>query len=151
MNALKQFLLKASAYTVLILSVFYVFGAFSGITEHGISWHKYLLILGYGLLISAAEAISAMLTKHRVLANIINYTVLLSGFLIIFVLSTKTTGSIATKIFIAIALFTVLYVLARLCIFFIKKATDRADKGKKQFKSSTKDKAPKYRSLYGDN
>ena len=151
MSALKQFLMKASTYTVIILSVFYIFGAFSGITEHGISWHKYLLILGFGLLISAAELLSKLLAKHKVLANLINYAVLLSGFLIIFVLSTETTGSVATKIFIAIALFTVLYALVRLGIFLVKKAINKAGGEKSQLRKAAEDKTPKYRSLYGDN
>ena len=151
MNAFKQFLLKASAYTVVILSAFYIYGGIAGITEHGISWHKYLLILGYGLLISTAEIISGILVKHRVLANLINYAVLLSGFIIIFVLSTNTTGSVATKIFIAVALFTVIYVLIRLCIYLIKKAISKSSIVKKQpVKPETKKKSA-YRSLYGDN
>ncbi len=151
MSQFKQFLMKASLYTVVILSVFYIFGAISGITEHGISWHKYLLILGYGLLISLSEMISGMMTGRKALGGIINYTVLLSGFLIIFVFSTKTTGSALTKAFVAIVLFSAVYALLKLVIYLIKKAVSKKTAPQKQLKNQTDGKTTKYRSLYGDN
>ena len=149
MNGFKDFLLKASAYTVIILSVFYIVGAFSGITEHGISWHKYLLILGYGLLISASELLARLFPKRKILGILINYTALLLGFLVVFIFSSET-GSVATKIFIAIALFTVIYAVVRVTAMLVKKAIDKANPGKKALKRLKEEKdRPKYTPLYG--
>lgn len=149
MNGFKDFLLKASAYTVIILSIFYVVGAFSGITEHGIPWHKYLLILGYGLLISAAELLVKLFPKRKMLGMLINYFALLIGFLVVFVFSSET-GSVATKIFIAIALFTVVYAVVRVALMLVRKAIEKANPGKKALKRLKEEKdKPKYTPLYG--
>ena len=156
MKKIKDFLLKTCGYAILILSVFYIFSAFLGASAYGILWDRFLVIIGYSLLISAADLLYSVLPIHKALCVLIHYALLLAGFIPIFIFLGAYASSPITpqRVFIAVAFFSILYFLAALAVWGVKALAAKVGKGSlaKEEKTPKKKKKtkPEYRSLYSD-
>ena len=151
MKKIENLLLHSTAYTVLILLIFYIFGAASDFTDAYISFPTFLTILGFGAIISVAGMIFSIKKIHLALRALIHYIVLLVAFCVIFI----TTGNISSggqgAIFISVAIFTVFYftifAISLAVISAVRKADENIDKKiKAELKKEAK--TAKYKSLY---
>ncbi len=151
MDKLKSFVLKSCTYTVLILALCYTFSGASNTSGVGIPWHRFLIVLGYGLLISASEMIYKITSLHKLLRLGVQYAVLLSGFMVVFVLNGNANGANPMKIFVAVMIFTLIYGIGWGIVLAVKRIMAKADKGgKKSPVKPEKPGKPKYKSLYSD-
>ncbi len=113
MRVFKKFVLNACLYSVLILTLFYIFAAISEMSDSVIGIGKYFTIIGFGAVISASILIFETKLK-TVLKYIINYGVLLCAFCVIFLSSASGSGNAAARTFAAVVLFTIFYSLVLL-------------------------------------
>lgn len=147
MNKLKGFLYKTAAYTVILLFVLYVSLALAGVTDQGVPIAKFFLVLGYAALITGAGLVVGLLSCKMIYKIILHYSILLSGFIVIYYNSGVVGSSNAAKLFIAISLFTVVYALVRIAIHLIGRekapAKGTGESGKKKAEE------PKYTSRFG--
>lgn len=148
MKNIKDFLLKASAYTVLILSVFYIYGGIAGLSENGIHWTRFLIIAGFGTLISGVEQLNSCLPIRDIFKRVINYTILLVGFIVVFFLA-GTAELKPSTFFIAVVLFSVAYLAISLIAIGVRKLWNKLP-GDKSENATEKPKKKEYQSLYGD-
>ena len=151
MKKIQSLLLNATAYTVLILALFYLFAAVTGYTQGGIGFPMYALILGFGLVISLASLIFKAEKLSRPVQFIAHYAVLFVAFLLIFVISGNIKGQGESVIFSSILIFTFFYAIVSAVVYLCRRAISRADKkvDEKMAKKSPaqKKKAP-YKPIY---
>ncbi|MBR2930998.1 MAG: hypothetical protein IKC32_07190 [Clostridia bacterium] len=149
MNKLKGFLYKTAAYTVILLFVLYVSLALAGVTDQGVPIAKFFLIMGYAALITGAGLLVGLLSCRMIYQIILHYSILLSGFIVIYYNSGVVGSSNAAKLFIAISLFTLVYALVRITLYLIRRgkapAKESGDPGQKKKKAEE----PKYTSRFG--
>ena len=149
MKKIENLLLKACGYTILILILFYAV-AFTGFTTPAIQLPTFLLILVFGIVISAAGMILYVNSLKPILRVLIHYAVMLVSFFIVFILGGKLHTGGSSTIFAAIILFTFLYALIFAIVYFIRRAVISADKAidKKSAAQSKRKKKKPYTPLY---
>lgn len=129
MKVFKKLVLNACLYSVLILTLFYIFAAISEMTDSVIGIGKYFTILGFGAIISASVLIFDTKLKE-ILKYIINYAVLLTAFCVIFLSSASGSTNAVARAFAAIVIFTIIYALVLLFKYLFgilwKKRTKKA-------------------------
>ncbi len=148
MKNIKEFVSKASVYTVLILSIFYIYGGISSLSQNGIHWTRFLIIAGYSCLIAGVDIFNRQLPIKNVFKTLIHYTVLLVGFVVVFF----TAGTAEIKpatFFIAFVLFSVTYLAVSLISLGVKKLWNKLPSDKSE-PTADKPKKKEYHSLYGD-
>lgn len=109
MKKIENLLLRAAGYTVLILLMFYIFGLASDFTDAYINFQTFMLIFGFGVLISLAGLIFSVKKLILALRVLIHYVVLLVAFCVIFISTGNISSAGGGAIFTAVIIFTVLY------------------------------------------
>lgn len=149
MKKLGKLLSEACIYATLMLFAVLVFAEAFGLGGNGISFARFAAVFGYSLLISIANLIKRALSTNIFIKTSIHYALTLSGFIFLFAFLGNMNNAAPTKIFVAIALFSVFYATIALSVWLVRKYI---------LKSSTPAPArcasgPKgeYTSLYGDN
>ena len=139
MKQFNRFVFRGCLYTVLILTAFYFIALIANFPDKNISIGKYFLILGFGMLISASKMLFE-LKINVVIKYLTNYSVLLAAFCVVFVSSTSSGVNIASKIFISIVIFSVIYSACLLItrVIFRQKSCDGKLSGKYISKFSDK-------------
>lgn len=110
MKAFKKFLMNACLYTVIILTLFYLFAAMSELSASVIGVTKYFTILAFGALISASVLVFDT-RINKAYKYLINYAVLLSAFCVIFLGTSSGVGNFVARAFASVVIFTLLYAL----------------------------------------
>ena len=128
MKKAERFLLHTCAYTVLFCALFLGFMAISGFSEASLNIGKFFLILLFSFLISVAGVILGIKNWHLALRIAIHYTVLLAAFFVVFVISGNIKAGGAGPIFSAIVVFSFLYLVVSLIVYFAKKSVRAVDK-----------------------
>ena len=112
MKSIEKFLYHAAAYTVAISVLFFIFALATGLDDASVSFGRYLLILSFGMLISAAELVFTVNKLHPMLKYLIHYAVLAIGFFVIFLSVRSSVGNSvfsAATVFAGIVIFSVIY------------------------------------------
>ncbi len=131
MRLIKKFLLNACLYTVLILTLFYLFALISDMSESVISISKYFTILAFGAIISA----SVLIFETKISAfykYLINYGALLAAFCTLFLSSESGSNNVVARVFAAVVIFTIVYALVLLFRYFFIALWTKATKTKKK-------------------
>lgn len=154
MKRVEKTLIMGCAYTVLILTLFFIYAAVGGLVATAMEMGTFFLILLYGFIISVAEQIYSVLNFNKIVRCIIHYCILLSMFCLVFVLSGNISTGGSGAVFTAIAIFTILYFGIYLIVRFVRKFVSVADekidkRAKDGVKKSGKEKKP-YTPLYKD-
>ncbi len=145
MKIFENLLLKASGYTILILTIFYSFAAFDGSGNNSIAFSTFLTVLAFGILISVTTMILGLKNRPLFLRLILHYGSLLAAFLIVFVASGRISLETPAKIFSGVIIFTLLYSLIFASIYLIRKSVKAIDR-----KMDKKEKKAAYKSRYSD-
>ena len=111
MKKLETLLLRAAGYTVLILLLFYLFGALSEFANPYINFRTFLVILSFGAIISLAGMILRIQKIHIALRVTIHYVALLIAFFAVFIVNGNISAQGAGQVFVAVVLFSVFYVV----------------------------------------
>lgn len=127
MKRIQGLLLSAAGYTVLILTAFYIFASVSGFTESKIGFPMFMLILLFGVLISAAGMLFKIESLKKSVSLIIHYTSLMVMFCVIFIGSGNISSKGAAGIFVAVIIFTVFYALIFAITYFTRKGIELLD------------------------
>lgn len=142
MKRLERFCLRGCAYTVLLLSIFYLFAALSGTVGQFMPTGRFFLIMLFGFIISLAELIYEKINLKFFLRGLIHYAILLCCFFIVFVISGNLQIKGAGTVFAAFFLFTALYFAIYAIVHFsgkgIRKLDDKLDKREKTEKNPQK-------------
>lgn len=151
MKNIEKLLLTGCGYSVLILTIFYIFAALTGFSAPAIAPGRFALILFFGMIISFAELMYNCLKIKKSLRGIIHYGVLLVAFCVIFIISGNIISGKAAAVFVAVVVYTLLYFTMWLIIHFVRKAINAADnKIDKKIKPKQK-KGKEYKSLYNND
>ena len=156
MGRIYKIFLTGSGYTVLILSLFYVFAAASGFVSQAIAPGQFALILSFGFIISLAELMYEELKLKKIYKCLIHYAVLLVAFCLIFIVSGKISYQRPSVIFVSIIIYTLLYFSVWAIVHYVRKAINHADDKldarsmAKEAKSKNKHNKGTYKSLYSD-
>ena len=144
-------MLKASAYAVLIVTLFFLFTLITNFTEAAMKIVTFILILLFGLIISLADFIFGIERINKGLRVLIHYAALLATFIVIFVVFGNIGSAGGGAVISAVFIFTVLYAIVFLIVYFAKKSVGKADKKlDKKAPKKAKEKTP-YKSLYGSD
>ncbi|MBQ1260974.1 MAG: hypothetical protein IIX96_03085 [Clostridia bacterium] len=144
MQKFKKIVLNTALYTVIIMTVFYLFALISGQSEARVSAAKFFVILGFSLAIS----LSALVFEASVsplLKYITNYSVLFTAFCVIFLTSGEGVGNAFARVLIAFVIFTVFYLFF---VFVYKLARARFTKTAKE--TEKKPYTPIYKNRFGE-
>ena len=149
MRRFEKMLLCGTGYTVLILTMFYIFAAIVGFEDKSISIGRFFIVLAFGMIIALAELIYNLLTLKRVFKYLIHYALLLIAFIIVFMLGEFITVNGPASVFVGVTIFTALYFLIYGIVYLVRRtvgaADDRLDKHLNQKADSRKvDSKPKY-------
>lgn len=139
MKQIERFFLHSTAYTVVITIIFYIFSLFGGYENAEMSFSRFLLILVYGFLISGSEILFVLQTLKPIFRYIIHFSVLFTGFFVIFLSIKNESGNMqftAATVFAALIIFALLYALIMISVFFIGKIR-RTKNGKTVSEQST--------------
>lgn len=112
MKKFLDFILRGCGYTVMIAFILYTVLAISGVTDQGIPVSKFVAVFAYGLLAAGAQSAYHTLKVNLAIRVAVHYTMLLAGFIALYLTSGVNASVNASKIFIAITIFTLLYALA---------------------------------------
>jgi len=148
MKKVENFFLLGCTYTVLILSFFYAFAKIVGFADTSIPAEKFLLIISFGFLISGVNLLCKSFEMNKFLRFIIHYSVLLVGFLTVFIFSTEAAGFDAGKIFTAVVIFSLLYFAVLGLSIPVKKLFAKISSKEKPQKKPREEK-PTYTSRFG--
>lgn len=153
MKKIKNLLLGACGYTVLILALFYIFAAISKFTDARIGFSMFTIIFGFGCLISLAGMILGIEKIKKPFRILIHYSILLVSFSVIFIVSGNIASSGAAAIFSAVVIFTFFYALIFALTYLAIHAVSSADKhiDKKLFAKKKDIKKPPYKPLYSSD
>ena len=109
MKTFEKLCLKACGYTVLLMCCFYLFAAIANLEGQYMPVSRFLTLLLYGFIISLAELIYNVLNLKKWQRGALHYVILLSSFLIVFIISGNLVIKGPASVFSAIILFTVAY------------------------------------------
>lgn len=128
MNKFEKFVERACGFTVLMLLLVYLLGAFSGIEDNGIELGSFALILLFGFIIAIANLVIGYNKIAMWLRICVHYSVLLLAFCAVFIGSGRITNDTQGSYFAAVVTFTFLYALIAMITFLSKKLVKRTDK-----------------------
>lgn len=149
---INKLFLKACGYTVLILTLFYLFAAISQFTSQSIPPEKFALILLFGFVISVAELMYERINIKKVYRCLIHYAVLLLAFCLIFIFAGNISLQRPAAVFLSIVIFTVLYFFIYAIVYLVRRTINATDDSlESKVKSSKTNNKGSYRSLYGDS
>ena len=151
MKRIETIILRACGYCVLILSLFYAFGAINEYRKPYIDFKTFLVILLFGMIVSLGGFILTLERLKMPLRILIHYIALFTAFYVVFVVSGNLGAGGGSVIFSAVVIFTFLYSVIFASVYFIRKAIRKADSiaNKKAPQKKTNENAkPKYKSLY---
>lgn len=153
MRRINKLVLTACAYSILILSLFYIFAAVSQFVSKSIAPGQFALIVTFGFVISLAEFMYEELKIKKVLKCLVHYGVLLVAFCLIFIISGNISVQRPSAVFGAIVIYTVLYFAVYAIVHFVRRAINKADDSldKRTAQKTVKTKKTNsYKSLYSD-
>lgn len=127
MKTIEKILLQSCFYTVLITLLFFSFVTLSDFADPKISFTYFLVIFLFGMAIALAGMIFEYKKIHVFLRLIIHYTVLLITFSVVFINLGNISVQSASAVFVAILLFTFLYIVIALMSWLIKKSVTKID------------------------
>ena len=138
---------RGSLYTVVFSLLIYLLGYINTIETPSMPWHRFLLILAFGMIISFGEWLDDLLSArlYLIFRLMINYALVLAGFIFVFI--TLKRGDTPAKIFAAVAVFTVIYAIFALGKYLIDRLVFKKVPLAPTKKTPTK---PEYRPLYSD-
>ena len=149
MKRLENLLLSGCGYTVLILSLFYLFALFDSYTGAYINFPTFLLIFFFGFLVAAAGMILKIDRIKLPVRLLIHYITLLVTFCIVFIFTGKLSAGGASVVFSSIVIFTFLYIFLALIVYLVLKFIRKADsKFDTMAKSKNESKKKAYSPLY---
>lgn len=152
MKKIKSIVLNSTAYTVVILVLFYVYALIGNLTHPAITFGTFLIILLFGFVISLANMIFEIDRLHYVLKLLIHYAALLVAFIFVFIIAGKLSITGIASVFSAIIIFTILYGVIYAISCGVKSALTSVDKSQKNAKKQTVlNKKSTYKPLYGDD
>ncbi len=152
MKKIGNILLNGCAYSILILFLFYLFAVISGISGVGIAFSKFILIVFFGFLIALTNLIFDLPNIKLILKYLIHYSVLLTAFSFIFLLSDSVSGKKTSFIFVCVFIFTVLYAAVLSAVLLIKRMLHSADKRPGERTKEAKEKTKSvYKPIYTDD
>ena len=151
MKIIENLLLKTCGYAVIILTSFYLFATLSEYADAYIGFPTFLVILAFGLLISAAGMIFKIEKIHMALRVLIHYASLLAAFCVIFISLGNLSAGSAGAVFSAVIIFTLFYGAIFAVVYFLRLLIKKSDSSLNQkiSKKSTEPSAKKeYKPLY---
>ena len=117
MKHIGNFLRNTCTYTVVFLTFFYLISLSDAVTNGAILFGRFGLILAFSAIISASDFLFK-LKVNKVFIVIMHYSLLLISFILLFV-TTKILSSNTASEFVAIIVFSILYAIISLAVYFL--------------------------------
>ena len=137
-------------YAVILSFAIYAISGISGLVSTGMPWHRFLVVVAYGVIISFASWLNKILPFKSVYKLGINFLFNLVGFVLVYMVVVGIDNFNPARFFVLLALFTVCYVIITLLIKMIKRIPFRPKEATEQ-KASFKGKPEQvYRPRYSD-
>ena len=151
MNRLGNFILRSCGYTVLLMLVLYVFLAAIGGVDQGIPFIRFLVLLRYGAFIVSAGEVYKTTSLKKPLRILIHYFILLIGFVPVYVFSGASHSVNASKIFIALMIFSILYAFIGVVVCGIRSVAFKRTEGPKTTEDKPIEPKPQYTPRFTEN
>jgi len=149
MRKIEKLFLTGCGYSVLILTLFYVFAAITEFVNPAITPGQFVVIVLFGIIIALAEFLYSILKVKKVLKCFIHYAVLFVTFLVIFIISGNIVSTKASGVFVAVIVYTFMYFSIWLIVNLVRKTISAADdKLDAKLPKENKTKNAKYKPLY---
>ena len=148
MKNLEKYIFHTSAYIVLITFAFFLFANISGVASPAVSPFRFFLILCFSLVITAAEGLFKIKKLPLPFAYLVNYLILFSAFLVVFILVSDSDKASPAFIFAALVIFSAIYAAALFVAFLIKRFKRRCESVNPKAKNGKK-RNEKYTSRFG--
>ena len=151
MKIVEKTLLKACAYTVMLLSVLYIFGSLGNYEMGYINFSTFSVIAVFGFIISMCDLIFKIEKFHTALRILIHYFVLLFSFIILFSITGNFFANSQNKFLSGALIFTAFYAVLFIVVYILRKITTKIDllTEKELIKKNSKKSAVKeYKPLY---
>ena len=138
---------RGSFYTVVFSLLLYLGGYINTTGTPSMPWHRFLLVLAFGMIISFGEWLDDLLSTklYLIFRLMINYALVMAGFIFVFIALER--GDSPAKIFAAVAIFTVIYSVFALAKYLIDRLVFKKVPLAPAKKTPLK---PEYRPLYSD-
>ena len=151
MERIKNLTLNATAYTVVIMTLFYIYALVGNLTHPAITFGTFLVILLFGFVISLANMIFEIENLRYALKFIIHYAALLIAFIFVFIIAGNLSVSGVASVFSAVVIFTILYGVIFAISYGVRSATRSVKKsGNAKRNQPAQAKSSTYKPLYGD-
>lgn len=127
MKRIERLFLSGCGYTVLILTLFYLFALIVGLENTSIGVGRFFIILFFSLMISFSEMIFEIKNLRRLFRLLIHYFTLMIAFVCTFLLGDFFETKGMTAVLIAIFVYTLLYAVIFSIIAAVRKLIGKAD------------------------
>ncbi len=127
MRRIEKMLYSGAGYTILIMTFFYIFAIAAELEGTSIGIGKFFLILAFGMIAAGAELVYELLSVKRIIRSVIHYAILLVAFCVIFIAGDFFNITGPASVFVAITLFTVIYLVFVGIVCLIRRSVQRAD------------------------
>ncbi len=148
MRKFEKFFLRGAGYTLLILSLYYLFAIIASPTNAFVSGGRFLLILVFGFITALAEFIYSIFTVKFWLKALLHYAILLATFILIFIPLLGIESNGPASVIAWVVIFSVLYALCCVAVHFIKKGINKVDDAIETKKRSATEQT-EYTSMFG--
>ena len=120
LKQIEKFLYHTCAYAVVTSVLFFLFAMATGMNELAVSFNRYLIIIGFSAIITAAEYIFLLKKLPKFICYLIHFLALFSAFLVVFILINGNLQFRPSFIFSALIIFTLIYFVILGAILIIK-------------------------------
>lgn len=127
MKKIEKALFHGTAYSLLILALYYFFAAVTG-NESTVQVNKFLLICLFGFITSTAEFIFSFRRFGNITKKFIHFAILLIAFCVIFISGGFIKNNGPATIFAVIIVFSLFYFAILLISVLLKRFLNKADK-----------------------
>ncbi len=128
---ISKFLYRGTAYTAIISILFFIFAKLLDVSDLHLSFSRYLIILAFGMIVSATEFVFTFNKLPRIAQYFIHYFVLSIAFFFVFLNIRKSSGDFEfapSTVFASLAVFTCFYFIILGIVFITKKAISKQEK-----------------------
>ena len=149
MKRLQSIFLNGCAYTVLISVLILAITTLMSETGNlGISFTRYLIFIVCGFAVALANLIFEMRAVPFYARSLLHYVALLVAFLIIFTTDGVLSMNRISDFFVAIIIFTILYIVVFVITYFTKKAFIKLESKAQKGVDRSKQPSQKYESKF---
>ena len=134
MSYFSTFLRRSAVSATILTIVFYLFALATGFTTASMTFGRYASLLLYGAVIAGAEFLFSIQRLPCIIVRILHFSLLVSGFVLVFLVFSGIGSGTAARNFVLIFLFVIVYILTSFAISGIRRLSLSHGKDRRESK-----------------